>query len=271
MKQDLHNIVSEAKSSMHGLNLTKEYLQSRVLGIMQETGAMMPLALCGETALRFFYGLNRFSEDLDFSLINKNADFNLTNSTNKLMQILGNEGYAIQSKPRKSATSVQAVMLKFPGLPFELGLSGRKEQKLAIRLEVDTNPPAGAGTEITIVRKFQLLRLQHLDKSSLLAGKIHAVLVRGHTKGRDFYDLAWYLSNREWPKVNMIMLGNAMRQSGWTEERLNSLDLHKELINRFTNIDWAFVKRDLQPFVENPSELDILNKNDMTALLNNLS
>ncbi|MCD4708649.1 MAG: nucleotidyl transferase AbiEii/AbiGii toxin family protein [Candidatus Sabulitectum sp.] len=138
-------------------------------------------------------------------------------------------------------------------------------------MEVDINPPAGAGIEITIIRKFQLLRLQHLDKSSLLAGKIHAVLMRGHTKGRDFYDLAWYLGNREWPEVNMTMLKNALKQSGWTQERINSMNLYKELENRFDNLDWEFVKRDLQPFIEKPAELNILNRNDMTVLLKNLT
>ncbi len=271
MKQDLRNIVSEAQSSMHGLNLAKEYLQSRILGIMQETGAMMPLAFCGGTALRFLYGLNRFSEYLDFSLVNKDVNFTLTDSTKKIMRILAVEGYTIQSKPRQSATSIQAVMLKFPELPFELGLSGRKTQKLAIRLEVDINPPAGAGTEITIIRKFQLLRLQHLDKSSLLAGKIHAVLMRGHTKGRDLYDLAWYLGNREWPEANMTMLKNALKQSGWTQERINSMNLYKELESRFDDLDWEFVRRDLQPFIEKPAELSILNRKDMTILLKNLT
>jgi len=271
MKQDLLNIVSEAQSPMHGLNLAKEYLQSRILGIMQEMGAMMPLAFCGGTALRFLYGLNRFSENLDFSLVNKDASFTLTDSTKKIMRILAGEGYTIQTKPRESATSVQAVMLKFPELPFELGLSGRKTQKFVIRLEVDINPPAGAGTEISIIRKFQLLRLQHLDKSSLLAGKIHAVLMRGHTKGRDFYDLAWYLGNREWPEVNMTMLKNALKQSGWTQERINSMNLYKELENRFDDLDWEFVRRDLQPFIEKPAELSILNRNDMTILLKNLT
>ena len=82
---------------------------------------------------------------------------------------------------------------------MELGLSRRAEQNLSIRVEVDTNPPGGAGTDISIVRRFQLLRLQHHDKSSLFAGKIHAVLVREYTKGRDFYDLAWYLGSNDWP------------------------------------------------------------------------
>jgi len=271
MKQDLRNIVFEARSPMHGLNLAKEYLQSRILGIMQEMGAMIPLAFCGGTALRFLYGLNRFSEDLDFSLVNKDASFTLTDSTKKIMRILAGEGYTIQSKPRESGTSAQAVMLKFPELPFELGLSGRKTQKLVIRLEVGINPPAGAGTEISIIRKFQLLRLQHLDKSSLLAGKIHAALMRRHTKGRDLYDLAWYLGNREWPAVNMTMLRNALKQSGWTQERINSMNLYKELENRFDDLDWEFVRRDLQPFIEKPAELSILNRNDMTILLKNLT
>lgn len=270
MKEELRYIVSNAPSSISGLNLAKEYLQSRILGIMQENGAMIPLAFCGGTALRFLYGLQRFSEDLDFSLVKTDKDFTLAEYVHKVIQVLNREGYTINSRWNSSVGAVQVVMLKFPGLPFELGLSTRAAQNLSIRVETDTNPPAGARTEISVVRKFQMLRLQHLDRSSLFAGKIHAVLERNYVKGRDFYDLAWYLSNRGWPAPNMIMLRNALVQTGWSRSKADSMDLHKELINRFASVDWAAARRDVVPFIEKPEEIDILNMKDMTALLKKL-
>ena len=270
MKEDLRRIVYNAASPLLGLNLAKEYLQSRILGILQEAGAMMPLAFCGGTALRFIYGLQRFSEDLDFSLVRAGADFSLDRYIESVVHTLSREGYEIAPIQLKTDKIVQKVMLKFPGLPFELGLSSRANQNISIRLEIDTNPPAGAETEVTVVRKFQLLRLQHLDKPSLFAGKIHAVLAREHTKGRDLYDLAWYLADQEWPGPNMVMLRNALVQTGWTQLRADFLDLHNELANRFEAVNWAAARRDVQPFIENPVEIEILNKKDMTNLLKRL-
>ncbi len=270
MKEELRNIVSNAPSSIVGLNLATEYLQSRILGLMQETGAMIPLAFCGGTALRFLYGLHRFSEDLDFSLVKTDKEFSLAEYIHKVVHVLNREGYTIRTRWNPSIGAVQGVMLKFPGLPFELGLAARSAQYLSIRVETDTNPPAGVGTEITVVRKFQMLRLQHLDRSSLFAGKIHAILERKYTKGRDFYDLAWYLSNREWPDPNMVMLRNALVQTGWQRPRADSMDLHNELVMRFASVDWKAARRDVQPFIEKPEEIEILNMKDMTTLLKKL-
>ena len=270
MKEELRSIVSNAPSSIQGINLAKEYLQSRILGIMQEAGAMMPLAFCGGTALRFLYGLQRFSEDLDFSLVREDHDFTMTGYIDKVIHSLTREGYTVLPKWNSAERTVQGVMLKFPGLPLELGLAARSTQNLSIRVEIDTNPPAGAGTEITVVRKFQLLRLQHLDKPSLLAGKIHAVLAREYTKGRDLYDLAWYLGNSDWPPPNMTMLRNALLQTGWADKRTDPIDLYKELVNLFAAVDWSAARRDVKPFIEKSEEIEILNMEDMTALLKRL-
>jgi predicted nucleotidyltransferase component of viral defense system len=270
VKEDLRRIVTDASPTVRGFNLAREYLQSRILGIMQEAGAMMPLAFCGGTALRFLYGLQRFSEDIDFSLVRVSDHFSLTGYVDKITQTLAREGYTIIPRWRNPERAVQSVMLRFPGLPMELGLSRRAEQNLSIRLDVDINPPAGAGTDISIVRRFQLLRLQHRDKSSLFAGKIHAVLVREFTKGRDFYDLAWYLGSNDWPAPNLEMLRNALVQAGWTRERVDSMNLREELLNRFDSVDWQAVHRDILPFLERPEEVNLLNSDDMNRLLDQM-
>jgi len=90
-----------------------------------------------------------------------------------------------------------------------------RDQTQSVKVELDTRPPAGAGFETRRVRRFVLLNLLHYDKASLFAGKLHAVLMRKYTKGRDLFDPAWYLSDPDWPEPNLPLLNNALQQSGW--------------------------------------------------------
>lgn len=85
--------------------------------------------------------------------------------------------------------------IRFRGLLYEMGLSGQREEVFSLRLEVDTDPPQGAGLDTTVVRRYVTLQLHHHNRPSLFAGKIHAILQRSFTKGRDLYDLLWYLSD----------------------------------------------------------------------------
>jgi hypothetical protein len=266
MKEDLHGIVEGSPSAETAWNRTREYLQARILGLMQQAGAMIPLAFCGGTSLRFLYGTSRFSEDLDFSMERPAGDFSLASCMDRVLRGFIREGYDATLRGRE-LSSVSSFLLRFPGLPFEMGMSPRRTQVLSIKVGVDTHPPGGAGLEITIVRKFLVLRLQHHDRPSLLAGKLHAVLTRGYPKGRDYYDLLWYMTSPEWPPPNMLMLGNALCQTGWPEERVHSLDVGDVLRTRFRSLDWAAVRRDVLPFLGKPEEVDLLNEQDMLRIL----
>ncbi len=266
MKEELIQIVRETENNLSAWNRAREYLQARILGLLQETGAMIPLAFCGGTALRFLYSLPRFSEDLDFSLEGKSSGFHLESSIERVVAGLSREGYDIELKSR-SVSAVQGTMIRFPGLPFELGLSPRATQILSIKVEVDTNPPEGADLEVSMVRRFILLRLQHHDRSSLLAGKLHAVLVRNHTKGRDYYDLMWYMTDPDWPLPNMVLLRNALIQTGWTRDRALSMDITLELKDKFRTVNWEDIRRDVTPFLERPSEAEFLTEDNMLSLL----
>ena len=266
MKEELIRIVRVAENNLSAWNRAREYLQARILGLLQETGAMIPLAFCGGTALRFLYSLPRFSEDLDFSLEGKSSGFHLESSIERVVTGLSREGYDIALKSR-SVSAVQGTMIRFPGLPFELGLSPRATQILSIKVEVDTNPPQGADLEVSMVRRFIMLRLQHHDRASLLAGKLHAVLVRNHTKGRDYYDLMWYMTDPDWPLPNMRLLRNALIQTGWTRDRALSMDITLELKNKFQTVNWKDIRRDVTPFLERPSEAEFLTEGNMLSLL----
>jgi hypothetical protein len=124
------------------------------------------------------------------------------------------EDYDVSVRANDKKT-VKSAFVSFRGLLFELSLSPHPSETLSIKVEVDSNPPAGSTAVSTIVRRHVLLHLKHHDKASLFAGKLHAVLARRYTKGRDIYDLIWYLSDPTWPEPNIVLLKNALEQTGW--------------------------------------------------------
>lgn len=117
-------------------------------------------------------------------------------------------------------------------------MSPQRSQALSIKLELDTNPPVGARIETTVVRRHVTLNLYHHDKSSLLAEKLHAILSRPWAKGRDLFDLAWYLADRTWPTPNLEFLNAALQQTGWTGPVLTAANWRTELSHRLDQLDW---------------------------------
>jgi len=148
-----------------------------------------------------------------------------------------------------------------------MGLSALKSEVLAVKIEVDTNPPQGAGLATTVVRRFVVLQLQHHDKASLLAGKLHAILQRPYTKGRDLYDLLWYLSDPAWPEPNFTLLNNALAQTGWQGERITPENWKKVVKSHLQVVNWENIGRDVSPFVEPNFDLHLLSKENFERLL----
>ena len=149
----------------------------------------------------------------------------------------------------------------------EAGLSPHAGEVLRIRVDIDTNPPAGATTETRLIRRFGMLNLLHYDRASLFAGKLHALLARGYTKGRDLYDLAWYLSDPEWPAPNLTLLNNALRQAGWTG-RWATPDTWRELIaDKLRSVDWQAAQQDVTPFLERAEEVRLVTGEVLLPLL----
>lgn len=188
MKDHLAELVRSAPTPEHGRNVMREYLQARILGALQRAGAMIPLAFHGGTALRFLYATARYSEDLDFALEKDKRRYDFRVYLQVIRNELSAEGYAPEIKVNDKKT-VHSAFVRFPGLLHELDLSPQRSEVLAIKIEVDTNPPAGAALSTSIVRRHVTLQLQHHDRASLLAGKLHAFLQRSYLKGRDLYDL----------------------------------------------------------------------------------
>ena len=219
MKEHLRQLASTAENDLARTCLVREYLQARILESLQDTGTFLRWAFVGGTALRFLFSIPRFSEDLDFSLITPGKDADFKSATAEVKRVFEREGYSIDVKVSEKKT-VASAWVRFPGLPHEIGISSYAAQVLSIKLELDTNPPAGAHIENSVVRRHVTLNLCHYDKASLLAGKIHAVLSRQWTKGRDLYDLVWYLADRTWPAPNLDLLNAALEQTSWDGPRL---------------------------------------------------
>lgn len=266
MKEHLLQINQENRDPLQALNHAREYLQARMLLLLQRAGAMIPLAFQGGTALRFLYGLRRFSEDLDFSLEKKGKGYDLKEYMRIIQRDLTHEGYRIDVRLNEQK-SVHSALVKFKGLPYELGWSMLPDENLSIKIEVDSNPPQGANLKTTLIRRFEMLQLQHHDKASLLAGKLHALLQRGHTKGRDLYDLMWYLADKSWPEPNLPLLRNALRQTGYQAAMPDEKNWKEVIRAKMEIIDWGAAVRDVRPFLEDPREAELLTKKNLVDLL----
>jgi hypothetical protein len=248
-------------------NLVREYLQAQVLGALQRAGAMIPLAFQGGTALRFLYLIRRYSEDLDFSLERPGAGYDFRGYLETIRSDLSREGYRVDLGRPSDRKAVHSAFVRFAGLLHEMGLSGHREETIAVKLEVDTRPPQGAVLETTVVRRHVLLRLQHHDRASLLAGKLHAILQRPWPKGRDFYDLVWYLSDPDWPAPNLALLNNALEQTGWSGRPLTSLTWTEAVRERLRSVGWDALVADVSPLLESPGDRAFLSRDTLVRLL----
>jgi len=266
MRDYLNELVRASPTPVHGRNVAREYLQARILGGLQRTGAMIPLAFHGGTALRFLFGSPRYSEDLDFALERPEAGYNFRDYLQAIRGELVAEGYAVHLKVNDRKT-VHSAFIRFPGLLFELGLSGHRDQVFAVKIEVDTNPPAGAVLATTVVRRHVTLQLQHHDRASLLAGKLHALLQRPYAKGRDVYDLLWYLGDPTWPAPNVTLLQNALRQTGWAGPEVSAENWRELARGHLEALSWDQVVAEVRPFLEPGAGLELLTLENLLRVL----
>ena len=266
MKDYLAELTRSAQSPHQARNAAREYLQARILSAMQRAGAMIPLAFHGGTALRFLYATARYSEDLDFTLERERERYDFRACLQAIRRELGVEGYAIEFKVNDQKT-VHSAFVRFSGLLYELGLSPHRNENLAVKIEVDTNPPPGAGLSVTVVRRHVTLQLQHHDRASLLAGKLHAFLQRPYLKGRDLYDLMWYLSDPNWPPPNLILLNNALQQTGWKNAALTEVSWRAAVLQRLETAPWEQAVEDARPFLEPSVDASLLKYENLKRLL----
>jgi len=254
MIEFLKKHISLEESREAKVNKLREVLQLLTLKIMQDKKCFSKMAFVGGTALRVLYNMRRFSEDLDFSVIDKKGyDFL------EIMSLLRREfelnGLKIETKA-KNVKAVQSCMLRFPELLNTLDVSKSRDQKLSIKIEADSNPPAGWHIEKTLVNKMYVLNITHFDLPSLYATKIHACFFRTYIKGRDFYDLMWYLAKKIKPYYSL--LNNAIKQTQGSDLGLNDKNIKDFLLGRVAKVDFKTVKKDVERFLEDKSELKLL-------------
>ncbi len=266
MKEFLTALIQPAASPIDARNLAREYLQALILQCLQRAGAMTTLAFHGGTALRFLYSLPRFSEDLDFALEGDSSQYDFRSYLKTTQRDLEAQGYKIVIRLNDKKT-VHSAFVRFPGLLYDLKLSPHSDELLAVKIEVDTQPPAGARLSTSVVRHHVLLNLQHHDQASLLAGKLHAILQRPYLKGRDLYDLVWYLSAREWPDPNLVLLNNALAQTDWNGSGLTTENWNQIVRTRIETVSWDHAREDVRPFLADRQETALLMKENVLHLL----
>ena len=251
-------------------NAVKEIMQEIVLCGLSRAGFFQKAAFYGGTALRIFYGLDRFSEDLDFSLVTPDPSFELSAYFPTLRKEVASYGLNVEisekEKTRESAirsaflkgNTKEHMLLFYAADSAAAGIAGNETIK--IKFEVDTNPPAGA----TFEHKYRLLPAPYdislYDMPSLFAGKAHAVICRAwksRVKGRDLYDYVFYLSrnaalNTEHLKARLV------QSDAWKAEQAFTIeDARKLLCARFDEIDYSQAKEDVRPFIKDSASLDL--------------
>ncbi len=244
-------------------HLVREDLQIIILKILYDLGMFKAMAFVGGTALRILFDLRRFSEDLDFSITqDKSYDFNKLSQD--LQYQLEKYGLDVDIKENDQKT-VQNIMLRFKDILSSLGLSPLKSQKLSVRLEIDTNPPAGWKTDISLINKMYTFTVVHYDAPSLYASKLCACFFRKYVKGRDFYDLVWYLGKKIMP--NFELLNNAIRQIDSHVTMVTEQNFKEFLKTQLAKIDFSNVRRDVERFLVDKEELKLLDKDLIMQLI----
>jgi len=266
VREYLADLIRVSPTPAQARNVTREYLQARILGALQRTGAMIPLAFHGGTALRFLFASARYSEDLDFALERATDQYDFRAYLRVIQTEFAAESYALQLKVNDRKV-VHSAVLRFPGLLYELGLSPHRSEVLSVKIELDTNPPAGAVLTTSLVRRHVTLQLQHHDRASLLAGKLHAILQRSYVKGRDLYDLLWFLSDPDWPAPNLVLLNNALQQTGWHGELLTEGNWQEAVHQRLQAVRWDQVVSDVRPFLEPSADPTLLTPENLMRVL----
>jgi predicted nucleotidyltransferase component of viral defense system len=231
-------------------------------------------AFYGGTALRILYGLARYSEDLDFSLLAPEIDFDLSRYTASLEKELAGFGFnvKIESRAKTVPTNIQSAFLKANTFQQLLVIETAEEfirqihrgQILKIKIELDTDPPPGFETRMHYLLQPIPFAVRVYELPDLFAGKMHALLCRRwktRAKGRDWYDLVWYAANH--PELHLAHLEQRMRQTGHWEAAapLPPDAFHRLFAERVEALDVDQARREVEPFVDNPEALALWSKN----------
>lgn len=253
--------------------ILREIVQSIVLVGLSRAGFFAKASFYGGTALRMFYGLNRFSEDLDFTLNEPDENFTIEPYLNQIREVALSYGLNLElvTKAKKVNTPVESAFAKlntyqtFVSLRINEDITRQlhKGEIIKVKFEIDCDPALGFNTENKWIDIVEFAPVVVLDESSLFAGKLHAILCRNYkntVKGRDYYDFLFYVSKRINP--NLDYLKNKLVQSGkLKEDDCFDIDLLKDMLKeRFNQVNFEMVKNDTFRFLKKNEDLSFYCK-----------
>lgn len=256
--QNLTKLISEAKAKnftgQQLQNVIREYLQVLILKAIYQSKYGASLSFVGGTCLRICYNLRRYSEDLDFALDRKMPKYSFKELNEIIADYLKHTNFEVDLNIQEEKT-VQKSFIRISKIMHFFGLSPLKSQKLHVKLEIDTNPVHVTDKEIEtfFVTKFDenFPILKHTD-DTLFAGKICAALNRAYTKGRDFYDLIWYLNKGT--KINFRYLNKAFLQAGFKQQFKDESEVVNKLQEKIKVVDVKDIFKDVSRFLEDSGE-----------------
>lgn len=237
-------------------NATFEVNQQVILAGLYQGGFFDKAAFYGGTCLRIFHGLQRFSEDMDFSLLETNDDFNFIQYFQPIIDEFAAIGrhVEIKKKDKRNFGKVESAFLKDNTDVYDV--SFQTEKSIKIKIEVDTNPPLLFSTEQKLLLEPRSFMTRCFTLPDLYAGKMHALVYRAwknRVKGRDWYDFEWYVRHKV--PLDFNHLQERIKEfNGCEKSKEEFLD---DLRNRLTSADINQVKADVLPFIKNPRELEI--------------
>jgi len=265
-------------------NALKEIIQEIALLGLWRSKFFEHAAFYGGTALRILYGLDRFSEDIDFSLLKPRQDFNMAPYLTAIKAELNGMDFQVEveEKIKSIDSQIESAFIKAGTkehllkieVPDQIANRIGRNDLLKIKIEVDTDPPDGFETEAKTLFQPIAFSVNTYKQPDLLAGKIHAVLQRrrlsGRVKGRDYYDFVWYVC-RNIP-VHLHHLEQRLRQSGaWTSTKaMTAQDLTELLKEKFAKVDVENAKEDVLPFIKDPLAVELWSSSFFLSLLDRL-
>lgn len=257
--QNLTRIIKSAKEANPNtyqlLNLIREYLQIRILKTTYESKYGPMLSFHGGTCLRICNDLKRYSEDLDFTLDRNKKSFVFSDLNLIIEKSLASSGFNVQLDLKKDVP-VNNAHIRFQNILNKFGIDHNQAAKLMVKLEVDTNPVRILNDEVEsyFVTKFdEIFPIIKHKSETLFAGKVCAILTRTYLKGRDYYDLIWYLNKKT--EFNFDYFNRLMKQANLQIKCTKRIDIIALLKEKFNIIDTKAIVRDLERFLEDRSEV----------------
>ena len=253
--------------------IIRELLQQIVLIGLSRSGFFNYASFYGGTALRIFYGLNRYSEDLDFTLNKEDLNFSIEPFVNKIIEVAHSYGFdiEIQTKIKNIKTPIENAFAKLNTYQtfINLKINDRlvnllhKDELIKVKFEIDCNPSLGFNVENKYLSMLEFANVAVLDKESLFARKLHALLCRSYknnVKGRDYYDFLFFIQRKIKPNLNYLR--NKLIESHKINENdeFNIDNLKNMLKKRFDEVDFDLVKNDAEHFVFKNEDLSYFSK-----------